>query len=82
MEEGVEGVRELPMDPRFGTGGAADGMPFWTEGLDGIREDGNEDNEGRRLELVIEPLVEGRYGSTEAMSKNQLLHGRRKFEIS
>jgi hypothetical protein len=61
VEEGVEGVHELLFDPgRFGMGGAADGMPLWVDGFEVFREDGKEDNEGRRLEVVIEPLVEGR----------------------
>ena len=54
-------VFELLTDARrFGMGGAADVMPCWLDRFDGIREDGKEDNEGRRVELVMEPLVEGR----------------------
>lgn len=41
-------------------GGAADGAPLWVDGFEVFREDGKEDNEGRRLEVVVEPLVEGR----------------------
>ncbi len=61
MEDGVEGVRELLLiDPRrFGMGGT-DGTPFWVDGFEMFREDGKEDNEGRRLPVVVEPLVEGR----------------------
>lgn len=61
VEEGVEGVREPLLDPRrFGIGGAADGVPLWDDGFEVFREDGKDDSEGRRLEMVIEPLVEGR----------------------
>jgi len=61
VEEGLEGVRELLIEPRrFGMGGAAFGVPFWVDGFEIVREEGNEDNEGRRLEVVMEPLVEGR----------------------
>ena len=61
MEEGVDGVRELLVDPRrIGIGGAADGVVFWADGLEPVRDDGKEDSEGRRLEAEEEPLVEGR----------------------
>ena len=48
-------------------GGAAGDTPFWVDGFEVVREDGKEDSEGRRLEIVMEPLVEGRYGRTEAI---------------
>ena len=68
MEEGLDGVRELLFDPwRLGMGGAVEDMPFWVDGFEVVRDDGKEDNEGRRLEVVIEPLVEGLYGRTEAI---------------
>lgn len=61
MEDGVEGVRELLLDPRrFGMAGAAVDMPLWVDRFEVFREDGKEDSEGRWLEVVIEPLVEGR----------------------
>ena len=69
VEEGLDVVRELLFDPRrFGMGGAAEDMPFWIEGFEVVREDGKDDKEGRRLEAEIEPLVDGRYGRTEAIS--------------
>lgn len=46
VEEGVEGVRELLMDPRCGRGGwFAVWMPFWIEGFDGVRDDGKDDSD-------------------------------------
>ena len=38
------------------------------EGLDGVRDDGNEEREPcRPMLLLVVPLVEGRYESTEAI---------------
>ena len=46
-------------------------MPFLIEGLDGVRDDGNEEREPCRPMLLpvvpVVPLVEGRYESTDAM---------------
>ena len=46
VEEGVEGVRELLMDPRCGRGGwFTVWMPFGIEGFDGVRDDGKDDSD-------------------------------------
>ena len=72
-EEGVDGVRELLIEPRRGTGGGfAVGMPFRIEGFDGVRDEGKEESEPCRLRLLLAvpllpPLVEGRYERTEVM---------------
>jgi len=62
----VEGVCELLlMDPRRGIRGMIPGAPLRTDGFDGVRAEGKEDNEVCRLRVVpcvlpIVPLVEGR----------------------
>ena len=71
VDEGVDGLRELLMEPRCGRGGWFPiGIPFLIEGFDGVREDGNEESEPWRpmlLVVPVVPLVEGRYESTEAI---------------
>ena len=54
-------MRELLVDPRrIGIRGAAEGAAFCADGFEGVRDEGKEDSDGRRLEAVVEPLVEGR----------------------
>lgn len=66
-------MRELLIEPRRGSGGGfAVGIPFRIEGLDGVRDEGNEESEPCRLRLVLAvpllpPLVEGRYERREVM---------------
>jgi hypothetical protein len=47
------------------------GIPFRIEGIDGVRDEGKEDNDACRLRLLLPlavvPLVDGRYGRTDAM---------------
>lgn len=48
------------------------GMPLRIEGIEGVREEGNEDKEACRVRLLLAPgavpFVEGRYESTDDMS--------------
>lgn len=72
MDEGVEVLRELLIEPRWGRGGWFPvGMPFLIEGVDGVRDDGKEEREPclpmLLLVVPVVPLVEGRYESTEAI---------------
>lgn len=46
VEEGIERLQELLMEPRCGSGGwFVEGMPFVIEGLEGVREEGNEESD-------------------------------------
>lgn len=46
VEEGVDVVRELLIEPRCGSGGWLVGYtPFLIEGFDGVREEGNEESD-------------------------------------
>ena len=75
MEDGVEGVRERLADPRYGKGGGFSvGMPLRTDGFEGVREEGTEDDEPWMLRLLLwvpdVPVVDGRYDRTEVMLRN------------
>ena len=74
VDDGVEGVRELLLDPRgLLRGRITVGMPLRMEVVDGVRDDGKEDKEVCRFRLLCElplpdvPFVDGLWGSIVAI---------------
>lgn len=72
MEGVEEGVLELLTDGcRIERGMMGFGAPLRIEGIEGVREEGNEDKDACRVRfvfaLVAVPFVEGRYERTDAI---------------